>query len=122
MHQLAVDKNYVIRAADDFEWVDEMVYDRGKEQVDGIMVYICNHKARLRHYRPKKEMQLRRKQQQEQATEIQITIIETQQQQKHKNKDDKKSKEITKLNHTTEWIKEWLALITQLDGTGDGRT
>jgi hypothetical protein len=58
--------------------------------------------------------------QQEQATEIQITTIETQQQQqKHKNKDDKKiRKEITKPNHTTEWIQEWLALITQLDGTG----
>jgi hypothetical protein len=26
-------------------------------------------------------------------------------------------KEITKPNHTTEWIQEWLALITQLDGT-----
>jgi hypothetical protein len=63
-------------------------------------------------------MQLRRKQKEEQATEIQITIYETEQQQEQKKKDDKKRKKITKPNHTTEWIQEWLALITQLDGTG----
>jgi hypothetical protein len=64
-------------------------------------------------------MELRQQQQREdQAMEIRDTIIETQQQQKHKNKKDKKRKEITKPNHTTEWIQEWLALITQLNGTG----
>ena len=30
----------------------------------------------------------------------------------------KKRKEITKPGHTVEWIREWLTLITQLDGTG----
>jgi hypothetical protein len=63
-------------------------------------------------------MQVRREQREEQATEVQITIIETEQQQEQKNKDDKKWKEITKPNHTAEWIREWLALLTQLDGTG----
>jgi hypothetical protein len=86
-------------------------------KADGILIYIWNHKT-LRHYRLEKEMRLRRKQREEQATEIQITTIETQQQQKCKNKDDKKRKEIMKPNHTTEWIQERLALITQLDGTG----
>jgi hypothetical protein len=65
-----------------------------------------------------KEMQLRRKQKEEHATEVQITTYETEQQQEQKKKDDKKRKEITKPNHTTEWIQEWPALITQLDGTG----
>ena len=50
--------------------------------------------------------------------EIRDTIIETQQQQKHKNEKDKKRKKITKTNHTTEWIQEWLAMTAQLDGTG----
>jgi hypothetical protein len=50
--------------------------------------------------------------------EIQVIIYETEQQQKHKNKDDKKREKNTKLNHTTEWIQEWLTLITQLDRTG----
>jgi hypothetical protein len=63
-------------------------------------------------------MQLRREQKEEQATETQITICETEQQQEQKIKDDKKRKEITKPNHTAEWIREWLALIMQLDGTG----
>jgi hypothetical protein len=63
-------------------------------------------------------MQLRREQKEEQATETEITIYETEQQQEHKTKNDKKRKEITKPNHTAEWIHEWLALITQLDGTG----
>ena len=65
-------------------------------------------------------MQLRRKQKEEQATETQITIYETEQQQEQKIKDDKKRNEITKPNHTAEWTREWLALITQLciDGTG----
>jgi hypothetical protein len=63
-------------------------------------------------------MQLRREQREEQATEVQITIIETEQQEEQKNKDDKKRKEITKPNHTVEWIREWLTLLTQLDGTG----
>jgi hypothetical protein len=72
----------------------------------------------LRHYRLEKEIQLRQQQREEQAMEIRDTIIETQQQQKHKNKKDKKRKEITKPNHTTEWIQEWLVLITQLNGTG----
>jgi hypothetical protein len=46
-------------------------------------------------------------------------IYETEQQQEQKKKDDKKRKEITKPNHITEWIQEWLAMITQLlDGTG----
>jgi hypothetical protein len=73
---------------------------------------------RLRHFRLEKEMQLQWKQREEQAREIQVTVYETQQQQKQKNKDDKKRKEITKPNHTTEWIQEWLTPITQLDGTG----
>jgi hypothetical protein len=66
VHQMAVDEEFVIRAADDFEWVDEMAYDRAKEvtivegEVDGIQVYISNHTT-LRHYRLEKEMQLRRK-------------------------------------------------------------
>jgi hypothetical protein len=65
-------------------------------------------------------MQLRREQKEEQATETQIIIYETEQQQEQKKKDDKKKKrkEITKPNHTTEWIQEWLTVITQLDGTG----
>jgi hypothetical protein len=63
-------------------------------------------------------MQLRRKQKEEHATEVQITIYETEQQQEQKNKDDKKRKKITKHNHTIEWIREWLTLLTQLDGTG----
>jgi hypothetical protein len=71
-----------------------------------------------RHSRWEKEMQLRREQKEEQATETQITIYETEQQQEQKIKDDKKRKEITKPNHTAEWIREWLTLITQLDGTG----
>ena len=74
----------------------------------------------LRHSRWEKEMQLRREQKEEQATETQIIIYETEQQQEQKKKDDKKKKrkEITKPNHTTEWIQEWLTVITQLDGTG----
>jgi hypothetical protein len=40
------------------------------------------------------------------------------QQQEQKNKDDKKRKKITKHNHTIGWIREWLTLLTQLDGTG----
>jgi hypothetical protein len=75
-----------------------------------------------RHSRWEKEMQLRRKQKEEQATEVQVITYETEQQQEQKKKDGKKRKEITKPNHTTEWIQEWLALITQLDGTGGGRT
>jgi hypothetical protein len=63
-------------------------------------------------------MQLRREQKEEQATETQITTYETEQQQEQKKKDDKKRKKITKPNHTTEWIQEWLTAITQLDGTG----
>jgi hypothetical protein len=63
-------------------------------------------------------MQLRRKQKEEQATEVQITIYETEHQQEQKNKDDKKRKETTKHNHAIGWIREWLALSTQLDGTG----
>jgi hypothetical protein len=79
-----------------------------------------NQPARTaRHSRWGKEMQLRRKQQEEQETEVQIIIYETEQQQEQKKKDDKKRKEITKPNHITEWIQEWLAMITQLlDGTG----
>jgi hypothetical protein len=50
--------------------------------------------------------------------EIQIIIYETEQQQNQKNKDVKKRKEITKPNHTTEWIQEWLTLLMQLDRTG----
>jgi hypothetical protein len=50
--------------------------------------------------------------------EIQVIIYETEQQQNHKNKDVKKREKNTKLNHTTEWIQEWLTLITQLDRTG----
>jgi hypothetical protein len=71
-----------------------------------------------RHSRWEKEMQLRRKQKEEQATEVQIINYETEQQQEQKNKDDKKRKETTNHNHTTEWIQEWLTLLTQLDGTG----
>jgi hypothetical protein len=63
-------------------------------------------------------MKLRQQQREEQAMEIRDTIIETQQQQKHKNKKDKKRKKITKTDHTTEWIQEWLTMTTQLDGTG----
>jgi hypothetical protein len=71
-----------------------------------------------RHSRWEKEMQLRREQKEEQATETRVIIYETEQQQEQKIKDDKKRKEITKPNHAVEWIREWLALITQLDGTG----
>jgi hypothetical protein len=61
-----------------------------------------------------------REQNEEQATETQITIYETEQQQEQRKKDDKKRKEITKPNHTAEWIREGLTLCisTQLDGTG----
>jgi hypothetical protein len=58
---------------------------------------------------------IRQQQREEQAMEIRDTTIETQQHQKHKKKKDKKRK---KINHTTEWIQEWLTMITQLDGTG----
>jgi hypothetical protein len=72
-----------------------------------------------RHSRwEKKEIQLRRKKTEEQATEVQVITYEIEQQQEQKKKDDKKRREITKPNHTTEWIQEWLTLITQLDGTG----
>jgi hypothetical protein len=71
-----------------------------------------------RHSRWEKEMQLRREQKEEQATETEITIYETEQQQEQKIKDGKKRKEITKPNHAVEWIREWLTLTTQLDGTG----
>ena len=56
MHQLAVDEKNVTRAADDFEWVEKMAYDRAKEvaiaegKADGILAYIWNHTT-LRHYR-----------------------------------------------------------------------
>jgi hypothetical protein len=63
-------------------------------------------------------MQLRREQKEEHATETEIIIYETEQQQEQKIKDGKKRKEITKPDHTVEWIREWLTLITQLDGTG----
>ena len=59
-------------------------------------------------------MILRRAQKEEQATETEIIIYETEQQQEHKIKNDKKRKEITKPNHTAEWIHEWLTLITEL--------
>ena len=49
---------------------------------------------------------------------VQVIIYEMEQQQEQKKKDDKKRREITKPNHTTESIREWLTLITQLDGTG----
>jgi hypothetical protein len=68
-----------------------------------------------------KEMQLRRKQRATRRArdgDPDRHIFETQQQQDHTNKDDRKRKEMTKPNHTTELIQEWLALITQLDGTG----
>jgi hypothetical protein len=71
-----------------------------------------------RHSRWETEMQLRREQKEEQATETEIIIYETEQQQEQKIKNDKKRKEITKPNHTAEWICEWLTLITQLDRTG----
>jgi hypothetical protein len=67
-------------------------------------------------------MKLRRKQKEEQATETQITIYETEQQQEQKIKDDKKRKEITKPNHTAEWIREWLTLIAQTRRNGRTRT
>ena len=117
----------MIRAADDFTWADEVAQDQVKEITneegeitDGILIYKWNHTA-LRHYGLEKEMQLRQQQREEQPgawRSERDTAIETQQQQKHKNKKDKKKKKITKTNHTTEWIQEWLALITQLDGTG----
>ena len=125
IHQMAIDEKFVIRAADDFTWADEMAHDQVKEitneegeRIDGILIYKWNHKA-LRHHKLEKEMKLRQQQREEQATEIRDTITETQQQQKHKNKKDKKRKKITKTNHTTgECIQEWLTMITQLDGTG----
>ena len=124
IHQMTIDEKFVIRAADDFAWADEMAHDQVKEItneegeiIDGMLIYKWTHKA-LRHYKLEKEMELRQQQREEQAMEIRDTIIETQQQQKHKNKKDKKRKKITKTNHTTEWIQEWLTMITQLDGTG----
>jgi hypothetical protein len=67
-------------------------------------------------------MAIRQQQREEQAMEMRDALIETQQQQKHKNKKDKKKKKTAKTNHTTEWIREWLAPITQLDGYGRTRT
>jgi hypothetical protein len=61
---------------------------------------------------------LRREQKEEQATETEITTYETEQQQEQKIKNNNKRKEITKPNHFVEWIREWLTLPTQLDGTG----
>jgi hypothetical protein len=49
--------------------------------------------------------------------EVRDTIIETQQQQ-NTQEQERQKKKITKTNHTTEWIQEWLMLLTQLDGTG----
>jgi hypothetical protein len=130
IHQMAIDEKFVIRAADDFTWADEMVHDQVKEITneegeitEGTLIYKWNHKA-LPHYRLEKEMKPRQHQREEQAMEIRDTITETRQQQKHKNKKDKKRKKITKTNHTTqrctEWIQEWLTMITQLDGTSGG--
>ena len=96
--------------------VKEKTNEEG-EIVDCIQAFKWNHKA-LRHYKLEQEMKLRQQQLEEQAMEIRDTIVETQQQQKHKNKKDKKRKEITKTNHTTEWIQECLTMTTQLDGTG----
>jgi hypothetical protein len=94
--------------------VKEITNEEG-EIIEGMLIYKWNHKA-LRHYKLEKEMELRQQQQEEQAMEIRDTIIETQQQQKHKNKKDKKRKKITKTNHTTEWIQEWLVMITPHPG------
>jgi hypothetical protein len=85
-------------------------------------LYQRNQPARTsRHIRWEKEMQLRRKQKEEQATEAQIIIYETEQQQEQKNKDDKKRKGTARHNHIIGWIREWLTLLTQLDGTGHDR-
>jgi hypothetical protein len=103
IHQMAIDEKFVIRAADDFTWADEMAHDQVKEitteegKAEGLLIYKWNHTA-LRHYRLEKEMQLRQQQREEQAMEIRDTTIETQQQQEHKNKKDKKKKKITKTN------------------------
>jgi hypothetical protein len=43
------------------------------------------------------------------------TTTKTQEQERQEKEEDNK---ITKTNHTTEWIQEWLVVITQLDGTG----
>jgi hypothetical protein len=114
-----VERAYYQEQYDDYHrsYIEEVFNDIHKR------LYQRSQPARTaRHSRWEKEMQqLRREQKeehQEQATETEITIYETEQQQEQKIKDDKKRKEITKPNHTAEWIREWLALITQLDGTG----
>jgi hypothetical protein len=55
IHQMAIDENLVIRAADDFTWADKMAHDQVKEitneeggAIEGILIYKWNHKA-LRH-------------------------------------------------------------------------
>jgi hypothetical protein len=79
---VVIDEKFVIRAADDFAWADEMVHDQVKEitteegKAEGLLIYKWNHTA-LRHYRLEKEMQLRQQQREEQAMEIRDTTIET---------------------------------------------
>jgi hypothetical protein len=54
---VVIDENFVIRAADDFTWADEVVaHDQVKEITneegkitEGILIYKWNHKA-LRHH------------------------------------------------------------------------
>ena len=52
IHQMAIDEKFVIRAADDFTWADEMAHDQVKEItneegeiIDGMLIYKWNHKA-----------------------------------------------------------------------------
>jgi hypothetical protein len=118
-------EEYIGHFEDECEYDDEQLADYYQDHIEDRKRDIRkqlirrNQPARtLRHSRWEKEMQLRRKQKEEQATEVQVIIYETEQQQEQKNKDDKKRKETTKQNHTTEWIRERLALLTQLDRTG----
>jgi hypothetical protein len=82
IHQMAIDEKFVIRAADDFAWADEMAHDQVKEitteegKVEGILIYKWNHTA-LRHHRLEKEMQQRQQQREEQAIEARDTTTTT---------------------------------------------
>jgi hypothetical protein len=126
---MAIDKKFVIRAADDFTWADEMVHDQVKE--------ITNEEGEIigGYYNLQTESQGTTTPHTREGNETttaatkragdgdprhdnrDATTTKTQEQDMHKTR-NKKRKKITKTNHTTEWIQERLAMITQLDGTG----
>jgi hypothetical protein len=122
VHQLAVDENFVIRAAGDFEWVDEMVYNRAKEvttaegKADGIPWYtfgITRNHGTTVDWRRKCSYEGSNKKSKSTSDgdpdhhNRDPTTTKTQEQGRQERE------EITKpIPHTTEWIQQWLTLIT----------